>query len=321
MSVAMACHNNAEHLAAAIRSALSQQPPPLELVVCDDGSTDDTGGVLDGFGDRIRVVRHATNRGEGAAKNTAIRTASSDFVVVLDADDEFLPGRLAAIGRAILDNPDADLVTTDARLVHDGRVIGQWYGPTHPLPGEDQRIDVLTRNPVFGHPAIRREAFLRAGGFDEHVRHATDWECWIRMVLSGSTLVVINQPLAVYRIHSRSSSADRVGMLSSEVEFLTRAAARDDLNDAERTAAHAAITHRQRILARERLKAALTSSDRSSVRRQAATVARDPDQPPRSRLVARVVMAFPSSAAAVRRVQERLWWTGPGGIRLRRTAP
>jgi hypothetical protein len=321
MSVAIACHNNSDHVAAAIRSALSQQPPPVELVVCDDGSTDGTRQVLEGFGDRIRVIRHAVNRGEGAAKNTAIKAASSAFVVVLDADDEFLPGRLAAIGAAMVDNPDADIVTTDAQLVHNGKVIGHWYGPTHPVPGDDQRLAVLTRNPVFGHPAIRLAAFLRVGGFDEDVRHATDWECWIRMVLSGSTLVVIDRPLAIYRIHSRSSSADRVGMLSSEVDFLTHAAARDDLTDAERAAARAAVTHRRRILARERLKAALTSSDRTSVRKQAATVARDPDQPPRSRLVARVVMAFPSSAAAAHRMQERLWWTGPGGVRLRRTSP
>jgi glycosyltransferase involved in cell wall biosynthesis len=318
IAVAIACHNNAADVATAIRSALTQVPPPAEVVVCDDGSSDETPDVLAQFGDSIRVVRHPVGRGEAAAKNSAFAAATCDVVVFLDADDEFLRGRLAAIGAVLAARPDVDIVTTDAYLVHDDRVLDRWYGPTHPIPDGDQRSAVLSRNPVFGHAAVRRAAFLRVGGFDEGIRHATDWDCWIRMVLAGSRIAVVDEPLARYHLHGANASADRVAMLSSAIEFLGRAAARDDISAGERSAAHAAIEHRRRLLARERLKAALVDPSRPPVRDLANALVTDPHQARRTRVFASAVMTLPAPARAARRLQDRYWWTGPGGIRLRR---
>ena len=321
MSVAIACHNDAPYIAAAIRSVLEQRPPPAEIVICDDGSSDDTLRVIDQFGERVLVLRHPVNLGEASAKNTAVAAATSDVVVLLDADDEFLPGRLAAIDQAFTSDPGADLVTTDAYLVHGEATGGRWYGPTHPLPDGDQRLVILNRNPVFGHVAVRRSAFLAVGGFDATLRHATDWDCWIRMVLSGSSIVVVNEPLSRYRLHGANASGNRLAMVTAEVDLLNRAAARSDLSPSERAVVRESLEQRRCVMARERLKTALLATENSpGVRKLALEVTVDRAQPRRSRTMALAVAAWPAAARVLRRRQERTWWTGPGGSRLRRSS-
>lgn len=318
LAVAIATHNNGKVVSRAIASALDQVPAPAEVVVCDDGSSDDTAEALAGWGDRIRVVRHATARGEAAAKNAAVARTTCEIVVFLDADDEFLAGRLAAISAAFAERPDADIVTTDAYLVHRGEVLGRWYGPDNPVPGQDQRKALLSRNPVFGHAGVRREAFLRNGGFDESIRHATDWDCWLRMVLDGSKIVVVDRPLAKYHLHGGNASADRVAMLSAAVAFLERAAQHSELSEEESSLARASIVQRRRWLDRERIKAALADPSRPPLRDLAAPVLDDRGQPLRTRVLVRAVLLVPWPARAARRLQDRYWWTGPGGVRLRR---
>lgn len=318
MSVAIAARNNAVDVGKAIVSALTQLPAPAEVIVCDDGSTDDTAEVLARFGSAITVVRHAHGRGESAAKNTAARAARTDIVVLLDADDVFLPGRLEAIATAFRQHPEADIVTTDAYLTYRDQVIGRWYGSTNPPADGNERLAVLSRNPVFGHAAVRRSAFLDVGGFDESISHAADWDCWIRMVLAGSRIVTVDRPLAHYRMHGGNASANRVAMLSSAIGFLSRAAQRDDVSAQERSTALATVAARGAVLARERLKAALTGPSGSTVRELARAVVTDRRQPSRSRVIALLILVLPGPARAAQRFRDRYWWTGPGGVRLRR---
>ena len=109
----MAAFQAAETIGEAVESALAQTLPPHEIIICDDGSTDDIGGAIARFGERVRLLRQE-HRGPGAAKQTASEAASGEFVVVLDADDTFHPRRLEALGEAAAARPDLDLLTTDA---------------------------------------------------------------------------------------------------------------------------------------------------------------------------------------------------------------
>src|SRR5437773_3781756 len=93
VSVVIPTYNYARYLPEAIDSALAQTHAPLEVIVVDDGSTDDTPRVLAVYGDRIRVIRQA-NRGPGAARNTGIAAARGEYVGFLDADDVWLPRKL-----------------------------------------------------------------------------------------------------------------------------------------------------------------------------------------------------------------------------------
>ena len=315
MTVVVAAHDAAPFIRRAVRSALAQVPPPAEVVVCDDASTDGTAEALRGLDGPLRVVRHEVNRGEGAAKNTGVRAARTPLVALLDADDEWLPGRLAAVTEVFDRHPDVDLVTTDALLVQGQHVLGRWYDEGNPFAWDGQRVAVLQRNPVFGHVALRRAALLALGGFDESLRHATDWDCWIRLVHAGGRLHLVPEPLALYRLHGDNASADRVAMNRGQVALLEKALRDLPLTTAEQAVARATLAERRRRLAREELKAALRRVD-GPVRRAALTVLRVPGQPARSRAAAVAALLAPAALRVVDRRRSRGSWTGPGGRRL-----
>ena len=156
-SVLIAVHNAADVIAEAIESALQADLPAARIIVCDDGSTDALDAALEPYRDRIVLLRKEQG-GEASAKNAAARAASGEFVVILDADDVFLPTRLEALA-------DAGRRPARPRHPHDGR------DPHRRRPGgsaavtadgwtfevQDQRREILRRNFVFGLAAVRRE--------------------------------------------------------------------------------------------------------------------------------------------------------------------
>ena len=313
-TVVVAAHDAAPWVGEAVRSALAQDLAPAEVVVVDDASTDGTAQVVAALDGPVRLLRHPVNRGEAAAKNTGIRAARTPVVVLLDADDTWLPGRLRAVVTALAEHPEVDLVTTDALLVHDGRPLGRWYDEGNPFPWTDQRRALLRGNPVFGHPALRRDAFLATGGFDESLRHATDWDAWIRLVHAGGRLHLVPEPLAVYRLHGTSASADRRAMHRGQVALLEGVLRDLPLDDAERATAVRALAERRRRLAREELKVALRTRRGSAA--AAAAVAGDRTQPWRSRAAATAAWVAPPLLRALEERRARAGWVGPGGRRL-----
>jgi glycosyltransferase involved in cell wall biosynthesis len=105
MSVLINNYNYGRFLAAAIDSVLNQTYPHLEIIVVDDGSTDDSRAVMEAYGDRILAI-FQPNAGQGAALNTGIRHASGDFVCLLDADDYFHPDKVAKVVDQFRQHPD-----------------------------------------------------------------------------------------------------------------------------------------------------------------------------------------------------------------------
>ena len=302
-SVVVAAHQAEATIVEALDSALTQSRPALEVVVCDDGSTDRTSELLSGYGGRIRVVRQE-NRGEAAAKNAAVEAARGDYVVVLDSDDVFLPRRLEALAWLAAQRPDLDVLTTDAIVEADGEAVRQAYHSGWTFPAVDQRAAILSRNFVFGLAAVRRDRWLAVGGFDEGISRTADWDFWMRLILSGSQVGLVDAPLARYRLSSTTLSADRALLVAARVHVLDRAAERDDLSAHERTAALQA-------LARQRLDLSLRVADQSLTRGGWAARARNAEvllhrgAPARRRLRAAVAVASPALAR---------WWT------LRRSA-
>jgi glycosyltransferase involved in cell wall biosynthesis len=223
LSVIVAAYQAAATIGAALDSAFSQTLPPDEVVVCDDGSTDDLEAALRPYRERIVLIRKQ-NGGEASAKNAAARAASGDLVVILDADDVFLPERLEAIADMAAARPDLDIFTTDAVLEVDGRPVRRCYTSSFPFPVDDQRREILRRNYVFGLAAVRRERLDEVGGFDESIRFTADWELWIRMILAGSRVAMCPEPLARYRLLRGSLSSQRARMLEGRLATLETAA-------------------------------------------------------------------------------------------------
>src|SRR5438876_51359 len=120
VSVIIPCYNGAAYLGGAIESVLAQNyPGPLEILIGDDGSTDDSAAVAASFGAAVTVLRHpgGANRGLPATRNLCIRAARHALLALLDADDLWLPGHLEALAAALAANPQAMLAYDDGRCM------------------------------------------------------------------------------------------------------------------------------------------------------------------------------------------------------------
>ncbi|WP_412067543.1 glycosyltransferase family 2 protein [Rubrivirga sp. IMCC43871] len=234
-SVLIPAYQAADTVGRAVRSALDQTLPPRDVIVCDDGSTDDLAGALAPF-PGVTLVRQ-TNQGVSAATNRAASEARGEVLVKLDADDAWRPGRLAAIGALFDRRPEIDIVTTDATVVElDGSTWRYYEGRPPFPPPEAQRLAILRGNFIFGSAAVRRAAFDRIDGFRVDVRHQGEYEGWIRMVMAGSRAGLIPEPLAFYYRRPSSLSARSWERASTIHETLSRIEATQHLSAAEQRA-------------------------------------------------------------------------------------
>jgi glycosyltransferase involved in cell wall biosynthesis len=194
----MSVHNGAPWVADAVRSVLAQTAGDLELIVIDDDSTDATPEILGGVRDaRLRFERQA-RLGLTRSLNRALALARAPLVARLDADDVALPERFAR-QRAFLDaHPDVGLLGTGAREVDAaGREVAVVVPPT-----DDAAIrrTLIRRNPfVHSSVMLRRELVLRAGGYDETLPVAQDYDLWMR-ISRVTRLANLAEPLVVRRL-------------------------------------------------------------------------------------------------------------------------
>jgi hypothetical protein len=140
---------------------------------------------------------------------------------------------------------------------------------------------------------------LEIGGFDESIRWTTDWDCWIRLILSGSRAGLVAKPLARYRLNPRSLSAQRVAHIEGRLQTLAKTGKRSDLTAEERRVLERSVAENSRALALARTRAALLEG-RSDGRRRSIEVAFGKGFGIRTRLKAL------ASAAAPRRARRRL---------------
>jgi hypothetical protein len=293
-SVIIAAYQAADTVGEAIQSALDQSLPPVEVVVCDDGSTDDIDAAVLPYRGEIVLLRQP-NRGEASAKNAASRASSGDFVVILDADDVFLPGRLEALADLTLARPELDILTTDAYLELDGVVVQRCYTDAFRFAYDDQRRAILEQNFIFGHAAVRRERLLAVGGFDEAIRWTTDWDCWLRMILDGSRAGLVPEPLSRYRLNPSSLSAQREDHIAGRLLTIGKALERTDLSARERETANATRRETERALRIARARGALFQG-RPDARRRALDVVLGSGHSARTRAKALATILAPGYA-------------------------
>jgi glycosyltransferase involved in cell wall biosynthesis len=270
--VTIAAYQAAAYIGDAVESALGQTVPPCEVIVCDDGSTDDLAGALKRFGDAVTLLRRE-HAGEGAAKRAAAEAASGDFVVLLDADDVFLPRRLEELGEFAAERPDLDLLTTDAWVEVEGERIGRSYDDPSVFPIHDQLQRAIEANFVFGLAAVRRERLVSVGGFAASIPEVADWHCWIRILLTGAGAGLVYEPLAIYRVRKDSLSANRARHLRSRVSMLEQLVGDAEFTVADKERLLASIEFHRGRAEFEELRAAVASGA-PGVRRAALRVAR-----------------------------------------------
>ncbi len=211
VSVVIPNYNQTRYLPGAIRSVLGQTRRPLEILVVDDGSTDDCRGVVAAFGDDVRYI-FQSNQGLAGARNTGIRAARGSLIALLDADDEWQPDFLEVMTSLARDVPRAAAYYCAAQAIDvTGRRLPQVYGRPRG-PADRLRWRLLRANFLICSAMIlRRDAVVGAGLFDATLRSCEDWDLWLRL-LRNHPFVGLDRTLALYRLHDASLSADVTSM-------------------------------------------------------------------------------------------------------------
>jgi glycosyltransferase involved in cell wall biosynthesis len=237
-SVFIPAYQAAAFIAGAVDSALAQTFPPREVIVVDDGSTDDLQGALAPYGDKV-VFLQKPHGGVARARNMAIAAATGDFVASLDADNVYMPEYLEALSELSVARPDLDILTTDAYLELDGEIYGRYYRGKARFVTTDQRRGIIHQHFVFANAAFRRRAVLAVGGYDEFYDKTIftgveDTDFLLRLILAGSRAGLVDKPLCVYRIHEKSLSSNRPRSIRGGTVVLERARADETLTTDER---------------------------------------------------------------------------------------
>lgn len=223
-SVLVPAFNVQPFIAEAVESALNQTYPEVEVVVVNDGSTDETARVLEPYRDRITYVEQP-NQGLGAARNRALREARGEVIALLDGDDVMFPSRLERVIGLLDQQPGLGFATTDAYFLRDGVSDETRYYAAVPggFRSENQSYWILDYNFVFGMVVIRRKLFDLHGMFDESLRTSEDWDLWIRFILGGERVGLVPEPLAYYRRRAESLSQDSSQIFDDALTLVERA--------------------------------------------------------------------------------------------------
>src|SRR5438093_5486172 len=229
ISVIIPSYNSAHFVLQAVQSALEQTYSPVEVIVVDDGSTDDTRERLVPQNGRIRYV-YQSNGGPSKARNRGIKEAQGDLIAFLDADDRWLPEKLQKQWKSLQGNPDACLVHTDLyRLYEPSGTIGHKYHDRKRLfSGYCYSEFFWTNEVILSTVLVTRQCLEKMGGFDEEIRRASteDLDLWIR-IARHFPLSYVDEPLVLYREHLTNASRNHRILLENEYYVLAKALQED----------------------------------------------------------------------------------------------
>jgi Glycosyl transferase family 2 len=216
VSVVVPSHDRAGTIERALASVQRQQGRPAELIVVDDASSDDTAARAEAMG--ARVIRHERNRGAGAARNTGVEVASSDWIAFLDSDDEWLDHHLATLWSA---RGDHVLVAGSALVCRDGAGRDRISG------APDERPIVISSPGELVFPEnfvaessvmVRRDALRAVGGYDTTLPFAEDFDLWLRVLELGTGFLHPRVTLVYYRVGTgKSADPDRPLVTQREI--------------------------------------------------------------------------------------------------------
>lgn len=213
ISVVLPVHNGEQYLAEALESVAWQTLEPAEIVVVDDGSTDCSGAIARSFAG-VRVIRQE-NAGVSSARNAGIEAATGDVIAFIDADDIWLPDKLARQAAAASDGMVVSLYRT---FLSGGLTESPpWY-----------RGEALGEMAIANEPSswfLPASVFERVGLFDTGYRRGEDWEWLNRARRLGVTSTLCEEVLLLRRLHTSNLSSNRVDTRSAVFRLLRKSAA------------------------------------------------------------------------------------------------
>ena len=279
VSIITAAYNAARLLPETVASVLAQSYLNFELIIIDDGSTDDTRAVaqrLAARDQRIRVVA-TPNGGQARARNTAVRTARGAYIVLLDSDDLLAPTYLASQLKLFSRFPDVAIVTPNA--VNRGG--GPYFDgkPLWPRTSGFERLSlrdlIEQENAVSIMSMFRREVWERVGGFNTELLRNEDYDFWLRAAIAGYAILRSFAPQAFYRRRYDSLSSDEPQMIRGVLHVLHQVDSKLDHRPEEHAALCRQIARFTRELPQAELRASLRRSDAAGAARVLRTLAVD----------------------------------------------
>ncbi len=212
VSVILPVYNCERYVAEAIESVLSQGSVPLELIVVDDGSTDESGAIARAYGDRLRYCRQE-NQGTGAARNTGIARARGGHLAFIDADDIWAEDRLAQQMPVLRADPDLDIVSGFVQPFYSPELDEAFKRTIHcseePLPGH-----------VMGAMLIRRDSFDRVGMFDTGWQIGIDMSWYVRAREVVLNMKVLPDVVLHRRLHRENACLQKREFISQRARIL-----------------------------------------------------------------------------------------------------
>jgi glycosyltransferase involved in cell wall biosynthesis len=219
VSVIIPTFNRAQWVGEAIQSVLEQHTAEFEVIVVDDGSSDDTADVLKLFSDKIRVLTQ-TNRGVSAARNAGIAAAGGDLIAFLDSDDLWLAGKLSAQIEFFRTHPGALICQTDEIWVRNGVRVNPRQRHRKPQGDFFERslqLCLVSPSAVM----MRRTLFDVVGFFDENLPACEDYDLWLR-VACRYPVYLIDQPLIIKRGGHADQLSNAPGLDRFRIDALHR---------------------------------------------------------------------------------------------------
>jgi glycosyltransferase involved in cell wall biosynthesis len=219
VSVVIPCYNQAHFLHEAIENALAQTYSHREILVVDDGSTENIAEVAAGY-PKVRYIRQE-NSGVSAARNTGLKQSRGEYLVFLDADDRLLPEALEIGVNYLREHPDCAFAAGCCRLiVADGSLLDD--EPNHPHVASEHYLELLRGNYRIWCPGsviYQRTAFDVVNGFDPSLGPGADYDLYLR-ITRDSPIFCHNRFVADYRLHRSSMSVDHLSMLREVLKAL-----------------------------------------------------------------------------------------------------
>jgi glycosyltransferase involved in cell wall biosynthesis len=237
VSVIIPAYNARLYIGATLESAVNQTFRSFEIIVVDDGSTDDTQSIAQNFCDRGVTVISQSNAGAAAARNRALSIARGEYVALLDSDDLWEPDYLQTMVGFLISHPEISIAFSDSvffgQSMYSGRRFQEVYPPCAPITFAKVAAQV---SHVCVAATIRREVFDRIGLFDARLRAVDDFDLWLRALHAGCRIEPVQRVLVRYRRHVSALSFEGTLNYSSGLQILAKWRDRNDLGQEERQA-------------------------------------------------------------------------------------
>ena len=223
VTIIIPTYNYAEYVREAVVSVIGQTYRPIEIIVVDDGSQDNTREVLAEFinAGKIHYI-YQDNKGLAAARNTGLRSSGGEYISFLDADDLMDEKKIEIQARYLDQHPECGVTFSDFRFFKDNDRSNLIKPPVH-HSGELTLRDFIRGNFMPVHTTlVRQDVFKKAGYFDESLRECEDSDLWIRAMMAGIRFFYMDQVLAFYRLHGRQMVGSPVRLYKTLIEVITR---------------------------------------------------------------------------------------------------